>query len=296
MYCTPSLTRGSATDEDAGIVMENFLKKHVGFRVGVVMLALVTGLTLVGLVWLPSDPNRIGADRCAPPSWAHPMGTDWFGRDVLARVMVGGRQTLAVAGVAVALGGVIGIVLGGISGYLGGIWDEIGMRMADLLLAFPASLLALLLSVSLGTGMVGVTLAITFFNVPFFARIVRSGVLAIKEREYVLAAKALGTTEARILIRHILPNLASPILVQTTASFAGAMLSEAALSYLGLGTQPPNPAWGRMLYEAQSYFQLSPWPAIFPGLVLALAVLGLNLVGDALRDFLDPALRRVITR
>jgi len=153
--------------------------------------------------------------------------------------------------------------------------------------------LALLLAALLGPGPLGVTIAIGVFNVPYFARIVRSAVLTLREQEYVLAARAVGTGDARILWRHILPNLASPLLVQVTVSLSAALLSEAALSYLGLGTQPPQPSWGRMLKEAQSYFALSPWPAVFPGLFLALTVLGLNLLGDGLRDLLDPRLRRL---
>jgi peptide/nickel transport system permease protein len=221
------------------------------------------------------------------------MGTDWFGRDVLARVLVGGRTSLAVALAAVALGGALGALVGGVAGYYGGLADEIGMRATDFLIAFPALLLALLLAAVLGPGPLGVTIAIGTFNVPYFARIVRSAVLTLREQEYVLAARAVGTGDSRILWRHILPNLASPLLVQVTVSLSAALLSEAALSYLGLGTQPPQPSWGRMLKEAQSYFALSPWPAVFPGLFLALTVLGLNLLGDGLRDLLDPRLRRL---
>jgi peptide/nickel transport system permease protein len=266
--------------------------RHFGI-LGAGLLAVTVGFVLLGLFWLPADPNRIGRNTFAPPSLAHPMGTDWFGRDLLARVMVGGRTSLAVAVVAVALGGAVGTLLGGIGGYFGGVWDELGSRLSDFLLAFPAVLLALLLSVSLGPGLLGVTVAIACFNVPFFARQSRAGFLSLRGADYVLAARAMGTGHARVMARHILPNLASPLLVQTTVSLAAALLSEAALSYLGLGVQPPDPSWGRMLKEAQSYLALSPWPAVFPGLFLALGVLGLNLLGDALRDLADPATRRL---
>lgn len=267
------------------------MRRHVGLAVGVGLLAVVVGLVLVGYIWLPADPLTFGGDRFCPPSFSHPMGTDWFGRDVFSRVLVGGRMSLAVALAAVVLGGTLGVLVGGLAGYYGGLWDELGMRMADFLLAFPALLLALLLATVLGPGPVGIVVAIGAFNVPYFARIVRGAMLTLREQEYVLAARAIGAGDGRILLRHLLPNLASPLLVQATVSLSAALLSEAALSYLGLGVQPPYPSWGRMLKEAQSYFALSPWPAVFPGLFLALTVLGLNLVGDGLRDLLDPSLR-----
>ncbi len=269
------------------------MRRHASLWAGSALLAVAVGLVLMGYLWLPADPLTLGGERFSPPSLSHPMGTDWFGRDVLARVLVGGRTSLAVALAAVALGGALGALVGGVAGYYGGLADEIGMRATDFLIAFPALLLALLLAAVLGPGPLGVTIAIGTFNVPYFARIVRSAVLTLREQEYVLAARAVGTGDARILWRHILPNLASPLLVQVTVSLSAALLSEAALSYLGLGTQPPQPSWGRMLKEAQSYFALSPWPAVFPGLFLALTVLGLNLLGDGLRDLLDPRLRRL---
>jgi len=219
------------------------------------------------------------------------MGTDWFGRDVLARVMAGGRSSLAVALLAVALGGLVGTLLGGLAGYAGALADEALMRLADALLAFPAVLAALLLGAVWGPGLTGVAAALALFNVPFFARLVRAGVVTLKAREFVLAARASGAGPWWIASRHLLPNLASPLLVQATVGLGAALLAEASLSYLRLGVQPPFPAWGRMLREAQDAFALSPWPAVFPGAVLALAVLGLNLIGDALRDLLDPTLR-----
>lgn len=267
------------------------MRRHIGLAVGGGLLAVVVGLVLVGYIWLPADPLTFGGERFSPPSLSHPMGTDWFGRDVFSRVLVGGRMSLAVALAASALGGTLGVLVGGLAGYYGGLWDELGMRMADFLIAFPALLLALLLATVLGPGPIGITVAIGVFNVPYFARIVRGAMLTLREQEYVLAARALGAGDGRILFKHLLPNLASPLLVQATVSLSAALLSEAALSYLGLGVQPPYPSWGRMLKEAQSYFALSPWPAVFPGLFLALTVLGLNLVGDGLRDLLDPSLR-----
>ena len=264
-------------------------------QLGGVLLGLGLGLVLVGLVWLPADPTSVGPVRFSAPTLRHPMGSDWFGRDILSRVMVGGRASWAVALVAVAAGGIVGILLGGVAGHARGVLGEALMRVPDLLLALPAVLVALLLVTVLGPGFLGVTLAVALFTVPFFARLVHAGVLSLGQQEFVLAAHALGASPGRVLLRHILPNLASPLLVQATVSLGGAFLAEAALSYLGLGVQPPHPSWGRMLREAQSYFPLSPWPALFPGLVLALTVLGLNLLGDGLRDLADPVTRRLIS-
>ncbi|MCX7750920.1 MAG: ABC transporter permease [Candidatus Bipolaricaulota bacterium] len=269
------------------------MRRHAGLTLGAAFLLLALLPVLVGLVWLPYDPNALGWEPYAPPSLHHPMGTDWFGRDVLARVMVGGRASLAVAALAVAVGGLVGTALGSLAGSLGRLADEALMRVVDALLAFPALLVALLFRAVWGPGLPGVAIALALFNVPFFARLTRAGFLALRSREFVLAARAAGAGGGWILRRHLLPHLASPLLVQATVALGAALLAEAALSYLGLGVQPPDPAWGRMLREAQAAFELSPWPAVFPGAVLALAVLGLNLIGDGLRDLLDPSFRRL---
>ncbi|MBP7726645.1 MAG: ABC transporter permease [Candidatus Bipolaricaulis anaerobius] len=263
-------------------------------RLGAILVGLGLGLVLLGLIWLPAPPTSLGPVQFSPPSLRHPLGTDWFGRDILSRVMVGGRVSWAVAAIAVGVGGTAGIILGAIAGHAGGIVGEALMRVPDLLLAFPAVLVALLLSTVLGPGLLGVTLAISLFTLPYFARLTHSSVLALREEEFVVAARAAGCSSGRIVLRHILPNLSSPLLVQASVSLGSAFLAEAALSYLGLGTQPPDPAWGRMLREAQTYVGLSPWPAVFPGLILGLTVLGLNLLGDGLRDLADPLTRRLI--
>lgn len=269
------------------------MRGHIGLRVGAACLALALVPVLLGIFWVPHTPNVPGPDRLAPPSTRYPMGTDWFGRDTLSRVMVGGRTSLGVAALAVLVGGLVGTALGGWAGYVGGVREEIAMRLVDTLLAFPAVLAALLLAAIWGPGLPGVATALALFNVPFFARIARAGFAALMQREFVSAARALGADGTQIVRRHVLPNLASPLLVQATVSSAAALLAEASLSYLGLGVQPPNPAWGRMLREAQGFFSLSPWPALFPGVTLALAVLGLNLIGDGIRDLLDPTFRRL---
>ncbi len=259
-----------------------------------ICLLVAVSPVLVGLAWVPQDPLSLGPERLAAPSLRHPFGTDWFGRDTLSRIMVGGRASLLVALLAVAGGGTVGIALGGFAGYIGGIGEEVVMRLVDVVLSFPALLLALLLGAAWGPGLLGVATALALFNLPFFARVARAGVRSIREREFVLASRAAGAGGGRILVRHIAPHLASPLLVQATVALGAALLAESSLSYLRLGVQPPSPAWGRMLREAQSYFPSFPWPAVFPGLTIALAVLGLNLIGDALRDSLDPSFRRAI--
>ncbi len=267
--------------------------RNLGLRVGLALLSVTVALVIVGAVWTPYSPTRMSPLTLSSPTLAHLMGTDWFGRDILSRVMAGGRSTLAVAAAAVAAGGIVGTMLGGLAGYRGGLLGELLMRAADILLAFPTVLAGLVLATVWGPGIMGVAAAIAAANVPFFARIARAGFLTLKERQYVKASQAVGAADSHIVLRHILPNMTSPLVVQATVSLAGAVLAEAALSYLGLGVQPPQPSWGRMLQEAQSYYHLSPWPALFPGLTLAALVLGLNLAGDGLRDFLDPSLRRL---
>jgi len=248
-------------------------------------------LVLLGLFWQPFPPELLVAEPFLSPSFSHPMGTDWFGRDLLSRVMVGGRASFAVSLLSVSAGGFLGIFFGLLAGYFRGFWGEVLLRVSDGVLAFPPVLLALILAVVLGRGLGGVTLALALFNFPYFFRLAHAGTLELREREYILAARATGAGSARILFRHLLPNLASPLLVQATFSLSTALLAEASLSYLGLGVQPPHPTWGRMLWEAQSWLFRSLYPALFPGLILTFSVLGLNVLGDFLRDFLDPRLR-----
>lgn len=228
------------------------------------------------------------ARRLQAPSLAHPMGTDQFGRDILSRVMWGARPSLTVGAVAVGIGMGIGVLLGTLAGYVGGWLDEALMRVMDAVYGFPAVLSALLFAAALGPGEVTSVVAVGVASAPVFARLTRGNFLALREREFVLAARALGARDAAIVLRHILPNTLSPLVVQATITFPIAILAEAALSYLGLGTQPPYPSWGLMLKDAQNFLVLSPWYAVFPGTAIALAVLGFNLLGDGLRDLLDP--------
>lgn len=261
-----------------------------GLGAGLVAATLLTALA--GRVATPYDPDRPDFRvRLAAPSAAHPLGTDHFGRDLLSRLMDGAGRALAVAGAAVGLGLGAGSLLGVAAGWRGGWLDEAVMRPIEALAALPAVLLALLLASVLGPGGPAAVLAIGLASVPGFARVARAAALEQRGRDYVESARALGVAPARVVARHVAPNLAAPLLVVATAALATAILAEAALSYLGLGTQPPAASWGRMLREAQTFLALSPWPTLFAGLAIALAVLGFNLLGDSLRDLLDPRLR-----
>ena len=264
-----------------------------GFVIGGVITALVVLVAAVSLVWTPYPVADIdiGA-RLLAPSTEHLLGTDLFGRDVLSRLMVGAVNSVVVALVAVAIGAGLGIPLGALAAARGGLVDEAVMRFNDFAFAFPALLSAIMITALMGPGAVNSVIAIGIFNVPVFARLTRGSALAVWEREFVMAARAAGKGPLRISAEHILPNVASLLIVQATILFALAILAEAGLSYLGLGTQPPAPSWGKMLNEAQTLMYRAPQLAIFPGIAIVLAVLGLNLLGDGLRDALDPRLRR----
>ena len=257
--------------------------------VGLLLTGLIVGTAVCSLVYTPRDPLRMEVSaRLQGPSPGHPMGTDQYGRDLLSRVMRGAIASLAVGAVAVGIGMVAGVVLGAAGGWSGGWLDEALMRVTDAVYGFPAVLSALLIAAVFRPGVLISMVAVGIAYVPVFARLTRASVLALRVQEFVTAAQALGARDGAILWRHVLPNTISPLIVQATISFPLAILAEAALSYLGLGTQPPNPSWGLMLRDAQNFLQLSPWYAIFPGAAIALAVLGFNLLGDGLRDLLDP--------
>jgi peptide/nickel transport system permease protein len=264
------------------------------FTAGFILSAVVVVVALISLAWTPYDSNRMNArSRLQAPSLVHPLGTDHYGRDMLSRVMVGAVNSIIVGLVTVAIGLSVGVILGLASAYYGKWVDESIMRFCDLLFGFPAVLSAILITSILGPSMVNAMLAIGIFYIPIFARLTRAVSISIWEREFIAAARACGVKEWAITWRHVLPNILSPLLVQGTIQFAVAVLAEAGLSYLGLGTQPPHASWGRMLNEAQTYMSLSPWIAIFPGCAIAWAVLGFNLLGDGLRDTLDPKMARV---
>jgi len=267
--------------------------KHRSFVVGGLLSSLVLGMALLSLVWTPYSPTAINIRRrMAPPSADYWLGTDPFGRDVFSLILAGAQNSLLVGLIAVGTGLILGSALGLLAAAKRGWLEELVMRFADFTFAFPAILSAILLAAVFGPSTFNSIIAIAIFNIPVFARVVRGSANAIWARDFILAARSAGKGSTRITLEHVLPNILSVIVVQATIQFALAILAEAALSYLGLGTQPPTPSWGRMLNEAQAMVFRAPFLAVFPGMAIAVAVLGLNLLGDGLRDLTDPRLSR----
>lgn len=264
------------------------------FVIGVVLALLVVAAALISYVWTPYPPTQMMIlNRLKGPSAANWFGTDQFGRDVFSMIMVGARNSVAVGLGAVGIGMVAGTALGlAASVRRDGILDHVIMRTADFTHAFPAVLTAIMMTAIIGPGMLNAIVAIAVLNLPYFARLSRGAALQVWAQDFIQAARAAGLNNRQITLRHVLPNIAGILVVQATIQFALAVLAEAGLSYLGLGTQPPNPSWGRMLNEAQTFMAAQPWLAIFPGAAIALTVLGFNLLGDGLRDAVDPRLRR----
>lgn len=261
--------------------------------VGAALTGLFVFAVLLSLVWTPySVADLAMGDRLQAPSGAHWFGTDHFGRDVLSMILVGARNSLAVAVVAAGVGLLVGAPLGLLAAARGGLVDEVVMRTNDLVFAFPSLLLAIMITAVAGPGAINAVIAIGVFNIPVFARVARGAALSLWTRDYVLAARVAGKGRALISLQHILPNIANLLIVQGAIQFSMGVLAEAALSYVGLGAQPPIPSWGRMLNEAQTLIGFAPWLAIFPGVAIVLSVLGLNLLGDGLRDLFDPKLDR----
>jgi peptide/nickel transport system permease protein len=259
---------------------------------GASVLALLVFCAATAQLISPFDPlQQHPGSELLPPGSGFPLGTDNLGRDILSRIIYGSRASLLVGVVAVGLGATIGILTGLAAGYFGGVVDALIMRFYDALLAFPAILLGIGVISVLGTGMLSVAYALAIASLPIFARLMRSRVLAERERDYVLAARCIGASDSRIMGAHVLPNAMSPLIVQISLAMAFSVLAESALSFLGLGTQPPQPSWGTMLNESRAYLRTAPGFGIFPGIALALLLLGLNFLSDALRDALDP--RRV---
>jgi peptide/nickel transport system permease protein len=259
---------------------------------GVLVLAILVTAGL-SFFYTPFDPNRMNLSiRFQAPNPSHLLGTDQYGRDILSRVMKGAVNSLIVGWVAVGIGMAFGVLLGSLAAFWRGWKDEGVMRLVDVLYGFPAVLSAILITSIFGPGIVNSMVAIGVFNIPIFTRLTRGASLSVWQRDFVTSARAIGHSNRSLIWTTILPNVLSPLIVQGTVQFAIAILAEAALSYLGLGTQPPNASWGRMLNEAQTFMEISPWLAIFPGLAIAWAVLGFNLLGDGLRDLLDPKLSR----
>jgi peptide/nickel transport system permease protein len=265
------------------------LRQHRVGMIGLVLAVLLLFVAVFGRYLAPYDPNKIDMEaRFLPPTLEHPMGTDDFGRDTLSRIMYGARVSLQVGIIAVGIAASVGTFLGLIAGYGGRFPDEVIMRGMDILFAFPAILLAIAILAALGKGITNAMIAIGVVYIPIFARIARGEVLSIRGKEFIEAARASGASGRRIMSRHILPNASGPLIVEISLSLAFAILAEAALSFFGLGTQPPDPSWGRMLSEGRAYFRQSPWMAIFPGLAIMITVMGFNFLGDGLRDAMDP--------
>jgi peptide/nickel transport system permease protein len=276
---------------DRSLVMR--ARRHPSFMVGTLLTALLVCAAMLSLVWQPYPPADIDVpNKLQAPSAAHWMGTDSLGRDIASQLLVGAQNSIVVGLIAVGIGIVAGVAVGCVAAARRGWLDEVLMRAADFTFAFPALLTAIMLTAIYGPSLVMSIVAIGIFNIPVFARIARAAAISVWQRDFVTAARAAGKGPWAITIDHVLPNIASPLIVQATISFATAILAEAALSYLGLGTQPPQPSWGRMLNEAQSLMFQAPLLAIYPGAAIMLSVLGLNLMGDGLRDLMDPKLTR----
>ncbi|MBI4593986.1 MAG: ABC transporter permease [Candidatus Rokubacteria bacterium] len=273
------------------IALAQFRRSWVGL-VGAALVAAFLVVTALAPVLAPYDPVAADfANVLSPPTWSHPFGTDDIGRDILSRVVHGSRVSLEAGLVTVALALVVGLPLGLAAGYLGGWVDTLIMRAVEVILSFPTLVLALGITAVLGPKLIHALFAIGVVFVPHFARLIRGQTLTVKENDFIAAARALGGSDLRVMRRHVLPNCLAPILVQSTYSIAFAILVEAALSFLGLGTQPPTPSWGIMLSTGRGYLEQAPWLGAFPGVAIFLTVLGFNLLGDGIRDALDPRLK-----
>lgn len=267
--------------------------RHRSFVVGGLLTAIMLSMALLSVFWTPYSPTAINVrKRLAGPSLDHWLGNDPYGRDVFSMIIVGAQNSIAVGMIAVGAGMSIGTLLGLVAAARRGWLEELIMRFSDFTYAFPAILSAIMFAAILGPNSINSIIAIAIFNIPIFARVSRASANVIWSRDFILAARAAGKGAVRITIEHVLPNILAILVVQITIQFALAILAEAALSYLGLGTQPPTPSWGRMLNEAQAMIFRAPSLVIFPGLAIVISVLGLNLLGDGLRDLTDPRLSR----
>jgi peptide/nickel transport system permease protein len=271
------------------------LLRHRSGTFGLILVLTYLIIAMFAGVLAPYSPIEQDAPhRLQPPSSTYLLGTDEFGRDILSRLMHGATNSLQVSVLAVAISGILGTLLGIIAGYWSGWADNLLMRLMDLIFAFPAILLALSISAALGPGLSNTIIAISIVYLPIFARVARGSVLQLKELEYIEATRALGASQSRIIFFHILPNALTPTIVQVSLALSWAMLTEASLSFLGLGTIPPTPSWGGMLNDARKLMELAPWMAIAPGIAIMVGILGFNLLGDGLRDILDPRLRSLV--
>ena len=281
---------GAAGAREVRRLLASLARTKTG-AIGLTLGALVAMGALLAPLLAPADPLAMSPRRLGLPSAAAWLGTDQFGRDLLSRLLFGARSSLIVSLSAVTLAAGVGGTVGLVAGYFEGRLDHLLMRAVDVLMAFPTLLLALAVVATLGASVPNLIAAITLAYIPIFSRIVRGSVLSTKQNDFVQASRALGARDARIMAREILPNVLAPVVVQATFNLSTAIMIEAALSFLGLGVQPPTPSWGTMLSEARTFMELDPWLAVAPGTAITIAVLGFNLFGDGLRDALDPRLR-----
>lgn len=269
------------------------LLDNKGAVTGLVILLVVLLISLIGPNFSPYDVNEmILPDRFMAPCAAHPLGTDGYGRDILVRLMYGGRYSLLLGFSGAIFGMVLGVILGLIDGYIGGMFDTVFMRFLDIWAAIPGQLLSILISTALGPGFVNTVIALSIGEVPLVIRLMRGQILRVRKEEYLEAAHSINASPARIMFIHILPNVISPVIVNTTMNIGSVITSAAALSYLGLGIKPPNPEWGAMLSAGKSYIGVYNWLVLYPGLCIALVVLCVNLFGDGLRDAIDPKMKK----
>ncbi len=261
---------------------------------GLIGLAIVVLILITAPLYLPYDPTKMDTKQVMqPPSSAHWFGTDDLGRDIFSRVLVGGQLSLSVAILVIVIAMSGGIILGLATGFYGGLFDEILMRIVDILMAFPTILLLLSIVAALGPSLTTVMIAISFSSIPPYTRLVRGSVLSAKQNDYVIAARLIGAKNTRIMYKHILPNIVAPIIIYATLGLAGAIMTTAGLSYIGLGAQPPSPEWGAMLNAGRSLLRDAWWISVFPGMAIFICVLCINLLGDGLRDALDPRLKNL---
>ncbi len=269
------------------------LRRNRMAMIGLAILTLFIICAIFAPLLTPYDPIKLDlGNALQPPSTENLLGTDWQGRDVLTRILHGGRISLAIGFLSVSIGLLVGIPVGALSGYFGGKFDLFVQRLIDIMIAFPGILLAIVVVTILGVGVERVMIAVGIASIPIYTRLVRGSVLSVKEEGYVAAAKSLGIGDARIIVRHIMPNCLGPIIVQSTFQIATAILWAAGLGFLGLGAQPPDPEWGLMLSRGREYMRAAHYLTTYPGLAILLMVLGFNLLGDGLRDALDPRSRK----
>lgn len=279
------------SDSPWRIALHSLVRNRVAMA-GLIVLIFISMLAILAPQISPYDPDEVDIlQQLSPPSTAHLFGTDLYGRDMLSRIFWGGRITLVVGLISVAIASTFGIVLGLVAGYYGGLSDTLIMRFIDILLSFPRILLALTIVGMLGPGLFNVMLAVGISSITGYARLVRGTVLSAKEQPYVEAAQVVGCPDRRILFQHLLPNVVGPVIVLATLDIAAAILAASGLSFLGMGVQPPTSEWGYMLNEGRNYLRVAPWITFFPGMAIMFSVLSTNLLGDGLRDALDPSLK-----